>query len=114
MRRAPGANVLWAAALMGSFGLGGCALAKDQPEVARCEELILANIPNPESYQRGQSDSLAIGDEFWQVGIEFTYEGANGEPLEGWQTCNYAIVDGAPDISRFLETDSSYEQAAAS
>ncbi len=77
----------------------------------RCEQEILAKLDNPESYVRGQNDSLPLGDR-WQVGIEFSYVDGSGEQVDSaWQTCDFPIVDGNPDTSEFLKLESSLDSA---
>lgn len=88
-----------------AISVSGCGALTDQPELVICEEYILANIENPESYKRGQYDSLNVGD-YWQVGIEYSYEEAPGQMSERKsQVCDFEIVNGKPDISRFLDLD---------
>jgi hypothetical protein len=77
------------------------------PEVQKCEERILANLGDRASYVRGQNDSLSLGDR-WQVGIEYSYTDKTGRRItKAWQTCDYPIVNGKPDTSRFLAVEKS-------
>ena len=77
------------------------------PEVLKCEERILADLPDKDSYVRGQSDSLSLGDR-WQVGIEYSYTDKAGRRItKAWQTCDYPIIDGKPDTSRFQAVEKS-------
>ena len=88
-----------------------CSLGGPPSEVAKCEEQILAKLDNPDSYVRGQNDSLSLGDR-WQVGIEFSYVDQSGEQIDrAWQTCDFPIIDGKPDTSEFLKLESSLDAA---
>ena len=79
------------------------------PEVQKCEEHILANLLNKDSYVRGQNDSLSLGDR-WQVGIEYSYTDKTGRRIaKAWQTCDYPITNGKPDTSRFLSIEKSQD-----
>ena len=77
------------------------------PEVQKCEERILAGLTDKDSYLRGENSSLSLGDR-WQVGIEYSYIDKTGRKVpKAWQTCDFPIVDGKPDTSRFLAVEKS-------
>lgn len=82
--------------------LVACSLAGPSSEVTKCDEQILSKLKNPDSYARGQYDTLSLGDR-WQVGIEFSYVDNSGKRVEqAWQTCDFPIKDGEPDTSTFV------------
>ena len=89
--------------------LASCGNLTDPPEVVRCEQHILSQLANPESYSKGEHSSLRLR-EFWQVGIEYSYTNEGGSRVaSAWQICDYPIVDGKPDTSRFLKLEGSEE-----
>ena len=91
------------------FFAAACNNPFDAPEVVQCERRILSKIPNQDSYVRVGHDSLAL-KEYWQVGIEYSYADENGNRVQNaWQTCDYPIVDGKADTSRFLNVQGSAE-----
>ena len=92
------------------FALAACdQLGDSVPEVERCEKRILEKMVNPDSYARGEYSSLSLGD-YWQVGIEYSHVDSTGRRVtNAWQTCDYGILDGKPDTSRFLNVEGSTE-----
>lgn len=89
--------------------LASCGTLTDPPEVARCEQHILSQIANPDTYEREEHASLAL-DGFWQVGIQYSHVDQTGRRITGaWQTCDYPIVDGRADTSTFLRLQGSFE-----
>ena len=89
--------------------LSACTLLDSKPEVKRCEQQIRSKLENPESYKRTEQASLSLGER-WQVGVAFSYITGNGTRVEdGWQTCDFPIVNGKPDTSKFLSLESSLD-----
>jgi hypothetical protein len=79
----------------------------DAPEVSKCERYLVSKLDKPESYKRGRYDSLSLG-KYWEVGIEFSYDDKSGTRVErAWQICDYALVNGKPDVSKFLKVSGS-------
>lgn len=93
-----------------SLALAACEqLGGSAPEVELCEKRILEEMVNPDSYARGEHSSLSL-DDHWQVGIEYSYIDSTGRKVtNAWQTCDYPVVDGKPDTSRFLNVERSTE-----
>lgn len=92
------ATVILSTACSGSLGA---------PEVSKCENYLLSKLDKPESYRRGRYDSLSLG-KYWEVGIEFGYDDKNGARVErAWQICDYPMVNGKPDFSKFLKVSGS-------
>lgn len=83
-----------------------CSGLFDPPEVTKCEKYLVSKLDKPESYQRGRYDNLSLG-KYWEVGIEFSYVDKNGARVQrAWQICDYALVNGKPDFSKFLKVSS--------
>lgn len=60
-------------------------------------------LPNPDSYKKLDHVSLDVG-EYWQVGIEYTHRPPDSNQVtHAWQLCDYPIVAGKPDTSKFLK-----------
>jgi hypothetical protein len=84
-----------------------CSNLFDPAEVTKCEKYVISKLDKPDSYKRHQTASLSLG-KYWEVGIEYGYTDKNGTAVSrAWQTCDYPIVDGKPDVSKFLELDGS-------
>jgi len=102
-------NGIWALIAVGL--LAGCHRSfSDAPEVARCEKYIRAKLEKPDSYRRIESASLALPypkATYWEVGIDysFEFEGASNTPGHGSQLCDYPLVDGKADTSRYIDFD---------
>jgi hypothetical protein len=100
-----------APALLLTLCLPACGAVFASPEVEKCEQHIRSQLANPDSYNRGQHDSLNVGDH-WQVGIEYGFVDENGNTVESaWQVCDFRVVDGKPDTSQFLNLEGSAERA---
>ena len=99
-----------AAMLCLSFTLAACGqLGGGGPELEDCENRILENMANADSYVRGEYTSLALDDR-WQVGIEYSYSDSQGRKVtDGWQTCEYPIAGGKPDTSQLLSAEGSHK-----
>jgi hypothetical protein len=84
-----------------------CSKLFDPPEVTKCEKYVVSKLDRPDTYKRGQHASLSLG-KYWEVGIEYSYINKSGAAVpRAWQTCDYPIVNGKPDVSKFLELDGS-------
>ena len=98
-------------AVMLALCLSACGAAFGSPEVEKCEQHIRSQLATPDSYNRERHDSLNVGG-YWQVGIEYSYVDENGTKVESaWQVCDFPLVDGKPDTSRFLNLEGSAEAA---
>jgi hypothetical protein len=79
----------------------------DSSEVSKCEKYVVSKLDKPDTYKRDRFDSLSAG-KFWEVGIEYSYIDKRGVPVHrAWQICDYPIVNGKPDVSKFLKLNSS-------
>ncbi|HEX5182380.1 MAG TPA: hypothetical protein VFW19_04405 [Allosphingosinicella sp.] len=79
-----------------------CSRLFDPPEVAKCEKYVTSKLDRPDSYRRGRHTSLSLG-QYWEVGIEYSYVDRNGAARSrAWEACDYPIVDGKADTSKFL------------
>lgn len=82
-----------------------CSNLFDPPEVTKCEKYVISKLDRPDTYKRNRRDSLSLG-QYWEVGIEYRYVGKDGVAVpRAWQVCDFPIVDGKPDISKFQKLD---------
>ena len=87
----------------GSVLPAACSRLFDPPEVTKCEKYVMSKLDRPDSYKRGRHATLSLG-QYWEVGLEYSYIDKNGTAVSrAWETCDYPIVDGKPDVSRFLQ-----------
>jgi hypothetical protein len=85
-----------------------CSKLFDPPELTKCEKYVVSKLDRPDTYRRGRHASLSLG-KYWEVGIEYKYVDNNGTTIpRAWQTCDYPIVNGKPDPSKFIELNGSY------
>ena len=78
------------------------------PDVAQCEKYILAKLQKPNTYKRVESASLRLNDsktEYWEVGIDYTFVDASNTNVQGHQLCDFPLVDGKPDTSKYIDFD---------
>jgi hypothetical protein len=80
-----------------------CSNIFDSSEVTKCENYVVSKLDRPESYRRNQHSSLSL-QKFWEVGIEYSYIDKSGTRVpRAWQICDYPIVNGKPNTSKFLK-----------
>ena len=78
------------------------------PEVARCEKYIRAKLDKPDSYKRIESASLPLpypNATYWEVGVDYSFVSASKTPARGSQLCDFPLVGGKADTSRYIDFD---------
>ena len=84
-----------------------CSRIFDPPEVTKCEKYVISKLDRPDSYKRNQRDTLSLG-KYWEVGIDYSYINKSGTVVaRAWETCDYPIINGKPDVSKFLSLNGS-------
>jgi hypothetical protein len=78
------------------------------PEVAQCEKYVRAKLAKPDSFKLLESASLALpypNATYWEVGMDYGFVSASGAPGHGSQLCDFPLVDGKADTSRYIDFD---------
>ncbi|HEY1607571.1 MAG TPA: hypothetical protein VGF77_18435 [Allosphingosinicella sp.] len=84
-----------------------CSRLFDPPEVTKCEKYVMSKLNRPDTYKRGRHATLSLG-QYWEVGIEYSYVNKSGATVpRAWETCDYPIVNGKADVSKFLSLNGS-------